>query len=280
MESDQIFNFKIGEFNCISIQDENSSQEYGAFFSNVPEDEQHLIPYAKDEKLDLSFNCLFIETGSKRVLIDTGNGVETDGKGRLFQHLETVGIGRSTIDIVVLTHAHADHYAGMLTSDGKKTFPNADYLMWREEWEFYSSAKQLKVEKERDPSGERFDFIQKWFSPLSQYLTLIDKSSAEIAPGIRAIHAPGHTHHHIAIEVESNGEMLLVVGDAFIHPLQMIHRHWHFPFEVDGELLQKSRTMLVEQAVKNKMMIHGYHFTFPGLGHLKSEGDSAVWQPI
>ena len=79
----------------------------------MPEDEQHLVPFAKEDKFDGSFNCLFIDTGAQRILIDAGNGVETDGDGRLFQHLQTLNIAPESIDIVVLTHAHADHILGI-----------------------------------------------------------------------------------------------------------------------------------------------------------------------
>lgn len=278
MDSDQIFSFKVGDFNCISIQDENLTQDVSALFSIVPEDERHLLNFEEGEKFEGSFNCLLIETGDKRILIDTGNGVETDGDGRLFQHLATLNIKPDSIDIVVLTHAHADHYAGMLTGNGDKCFPNAKYIMWRDEWEFYSSVEQLKLEKERDESGARYDFIAKWFLPLEKHLTLIDEESAEFYPGIKAFYNPGHTRHHIVIEVKSNDEQLLVLGDAFVHPLQVTHTQWHFPFELNADQLKQSRAELIEYASASQALTHTYHFPFPGLGTIKKSGDSAIWE--
>ena len=39
MMSDQIYKFTVGDFNCISIQDEDGVQPATQFFPNVPEDE-------------------------------------------------------------------------------------------------------------------------------------------------------------------------------------------------------------------------------------------------
>lgn len=280
MDSNQIFKFRVGAYNCISIQDEHSHQNASAFFSIVPDDEQHLVPFDKEDNFDGSFNCLLIETGTQRILIDSGNGVETDGDGRLFQHLASLNIPLDSINIVVLTHAHADHYAGMLTAAGQKTFPNATYMMWRDEWEHYSSDKNLEFEKGRDSSGARIDFLQKWFLPLEPHLTLLDQDSTEIAPGIQAIYAPGHTHHHIAVTVESQGEALLIISDAFIHPLQLEHRHWHFPFEVDAEQLKTTRSKLIDYATTSNALVHTYHFAFPGLGRIKKDGAKVNWETL
>ena len=150
--------------------------------------------------------------------------------------------------------------------------------MWRNEWEYYSSAEQLQLEKERDESGARIQFIEQWFLKLEPYLTLIDENSAEFFPGIKAIYSPGHTQHHIVIEVKSNDETLLVLGDAFVHPLQVTHTQWHFPFELNADRLKQSRAEIIEYASTNNALTHTYHFPFPGLGTIMKSGNSVVWE--
>jgi glyoxylase-like metal-dependent hydrolase (beta-lactamase superfamily II) len=221
---------------------------------------------------------LLVNIGTQRVLIDAGNGVETGGDGRLLAHLEVLGIGRNEIDIVVLTHAHLDHYAGMLHQSGAKIFPNARYLMWHDEWEYYSSTEQL--ERERARSEERLAFIEQWFLPLGPYLELIDADLAEIAPGIRANYLPGHTRHHIGFIVESEGEQLLVSGDTFLHPLFLKQPHWHLPFDLDPVVLKQTREQLIALSAENDMLVHSYHTAFPGLGRISIEDSLVRWEAV
>ena len=75
-----------------------------------PADRPHANTYAP----------IALETGGKRVLIDTGNGeamfAQSKGeRGRLQQNLAAAGIDRDAIDLVVISHFHADHVNGLLT---------------------------------------------------------------------------------------------------------------------------------------------------------------------
>ena len=61
---------------------------------------------------------------------------------------------------------------------------------------------------------------------------MIDQT--EIVPGIRMIDTPGHTMGHMAVMVESDGQQLLVVGDAISHVYASFeHPGWHFGFDAD-----------------------------------------------
>lgn len=54
-------------------------------------------------------DATYIHNGTSRVLIDGG-----PDPARLGELLDSLGITGSTLDMVVLTHAHLDHYAGLL----------------------------------------------------------------------------------------------------------------------------------------------------------------------
>jgi competence protein ComEC len=53
-------------------------------------------------------DAVFIENGGSRVLIDGGPDPATLGR-----HLDRLGLNGDTIDVVVVTHAHVDHYNGL-----------------------------------------------------------------------------------------------------------------------------------------------------------------------
>jgi competence protein ComEC len=55
-------------------------------------------------------DATYIHNGASRVLIDGGPNAR-----RMGFLLDSLGLNDTTIDVVILTHQHADHYAGLLT---------------------------------------------------------------------------------------------------------------------------------------------------------------------
>ena len=62
--------------------------------------------------------------------------------------------------------------------------------------------------------------------PLGDRLQMIDDGT-QVAPGVRVAAAPGHTPGHLVVEVTSDGERLLILGDAVAHPIHLEHPDWH-----------------------------------------------------
>src|SRR3546814_4194255 len=72
-----------------------------------------------------SINGFLIDTGNKRVLIDTGTGgALAPTTGKLLGLLRAAGYEPAQIDEILITHLHPDHVGGV-THDGKAVFPNA-----------------------------------------------------------------------------------------------------------------------------------------------------------
>lgn len=268
------FIFTLGKFTCTVIQDEGGIQTADELFNDIAEEERHRVLAMSDydpNAIVLSYNILLIDTPTHRVLIDTGNGVETGGDGRLFSHLHALNIAPESVNVVILTHAHADHYAGMLTKNGEKTFPNADYVMWADEWAFYSSAERLEFEKNRSP--ERYEFIQTYFLPLRDKLRLITPDNPLVIDGISLVYAPGHTKHHVGVQIESDGQVLLYTSDAFIHPIHAENPHWKLGVDFDQEQAYTSKKSIVKSITEGDMLMLGYHFPFPGLGKIEKTAE-------
>jgi len=95
--------------------------------------------------VERDFNCLLINTGEHRVLVDAGWGYGTTRRnGRLLQNLKAEGIAPEDIDVIVITHSDRDHTGGLIHAEGKMTFPNTRHVMWREGWRAWSETNWAK----------------------------------------------------------------------------------------------------------------------------------------
>ena len=116
------------------------------FLTNI--DRERYEPWLRErgqdpESVDVPYLCLVIDTGSERVLVDTGIGVARGGGG-LLPLLQREGIEPHTVGTVILSHGHGDHVGGNLDADGKPAFPKARYVILRKEWDFWMSSPGLE----------------------------------------------------------------------------------------------------------------------------------------
>jgi glyoxylase-like metal-dependent hydrolase (beta-lactamase superfamily II) len=280
--------FKVGGFECLAVCD--GSFKYAPPMFPAPA--LFLFMDAPSERLDeklRGFNiqrenwaewtspyiCGLINTGRHRVLVDTGADGLGPGTGRLLQNLQAEGIKSGDIDTVVLTHGHADHVGGNITAEGKSAFPDARFIMWKDEWDYWTSQEA----KSRSAPHLRplFDFADRFIPPVKHQLELIDHET-EILPGIRVIAAPGHTPGHIALLISSRDERLLITSDAFLHPIHVKQPDWHAAVDFAPEQVSATRRKLLNLAMAQKTIMLAYHFPFPGLGTVVQNGER--WQPL
>src|SRR6185437_10200954 len=95
------------------------------------------------------FNPTVVDTGSKRILIDTGYGSLAPTVGRLPQSLAMAGIAPDSIDIVLISHMHGDHINGLKKPDGSLAFPNAEIKVPAVDWAFWMNDDNMA----RSPEG-------------------------------------------------------------------------------------------------------------------------------
>lgn len=282
-----VYPFKVGDFECFAINDGNFTYEPPLIappaeflFANAPKEllkealNEHGIQPEEWMAFVSPFTCVMVNTGRHKVLVDTGADGLTPNTGKLLGNLHVMGIEADDIDTVILTHAHDDHIGGNTNAEGKPAFRKARYVMWGEEWTFWTSEEPEALYKNED-----FTFIRKNLLPVQRQLHLLDHEM-EIVPGIGAVPAPGHTLGHMAVSVSSNGGRLLCISDAFLHPIHIEHPEWHAAHEVASEQIIKTRHFLLNKAATEKALMLAFHFPFPGLGHVVRRGTGWQWQPI
>ena len=289
--SKESYRFTVGAFQCTVVSDGTHTYRdpVRRWFVNAPK--ERLRQALRDHGLDLEqwaeyvspYPSLVINTGEHTVLVDTGAGNLMPTTGKLIPGLQVEGIAPEDIDTVILTHAHPDHIGGNVDSEGRPAFPNARYVMWREEWEFWTAEPDLAHIKIDEQIKQLIvTCARSNLPPIQGQLDLLDLADAEseIVPGIHAVAAPGHTPGQISVAICSEGEHLLCVSDAVVHPIHVEQPDWYIVNDVSTEQALSSRRRLLERAATERALVHGFHFPLPGLGHVMSEGEGWQWQPI
>lgn len=271
------YRFKIGDFQCLAVNDGDFVGNADMLFANAPQEEllEVLQLYGlKPDHLPSTWTCLLVKTPTNVVLVDTGIGAGGEYGGQLLSILHEEGIQSQDIDTVILTHAHPDHIGGCVDGGGNVTFPEAKYYMWQDEWDFWTNETNLK--KVPDWAA---NIARQKLPPLAEQLKTVNNES-EIVPGIRAIAAPGHTAGHMAVEVVSGGEYLVDIVDAALHPIQIEYPEWYAQLDQIPEQTVATRQTIYQRAAEKNALVLAFHFPpFPSLGHIISQDGRWKWQP-
>jgi glyoxylase-like metal-dependent hydrolase (beta-lactamase superfamily II) len=275
--------FKIGDFECLAISDGDFAIPHHEIFADVPVShvEQLLGKHGIEPGgIAITVTCLLVKTGQKLVLLDTGFGPDYEPNvGKLVENLETEGIKPADIDIVILSHAHLDHMGGNTDAEGKPLFPRARYIISKDEWEFWTWEPNLASLREDSFKQTQIKAVRKNLLPLQDRFDIVDYET-EILPGIKATAAPGHTPGHLVLTISSGNERLLCISDIVHYPFQLEQPDWHFVGDIKPEQAALTRRQVLNRASTDNVLVMACHFPFPGLGHIRKDGEAWIWQPI
>jgi len=231
-------------------------------------------------KVQTSVNAYLVNTGQQLILVDAGSAkLFGPTLGFLVDHIKAAGYDPAQVDLILVTHLHADHVGGVLSPEGKIAFPNAQLMVTAPEAAFWlDDASKAKAPKEMHGF---FDMAKASVAPYQaagKFKTF--EPNAQIAPGVKAV-ATGHTPGHSSYLFESKGQKLLVLGDMIhIGSVQFPRPEVAMAFDTDNKPAIKSRKEWFARAAKEKILLAGAHLSFPGLGHVRPEGKGYAWVPV
>lgn len=174
--------------------------------------------YGVDENnlIELRTDPILIRYAGKNILIDTGIGkgklddkmkrnLGVRSETRVEESLGELGLTAASIDIILMTHLHNDHAAGLTQWQGEElvsVFPNADIYVSQIEWD-----------EMRNPNiRSKNTYWKENWEPIQQQVKTFE-GSILVLPGVEMIHTGGHSDGHSVIKLTQHDETVLHMGD-------------------------------------------------------------------
>ena len=266
----------------------------GAMFGVVPRVLwERVCPPDHLNRVSLTCNCLFIDTGKEKILVETGMGEKWSPKEMSMYGIdrerpfadslfEITGCRADDITIVVNTHLHFDHAGGnsifsgsppykggvdaasadgvVLSSERKAVpqFPNARYLVSKSEFE------KAEAPHERD----RASYLSENWHPLidsGQLEMMADEY--EVADGITVEQVRGHSETMQTVKIERGGETLFGFFDM-VPTRHHVALPWIMSYDLYPTETLEFKKRILPHALEENWICHFYHDVEMPLGRL------------
>ena len=275
---------KLGAMEVIALNDGALRRPLGEeFVRNVPLEQVKSLLASQNlptDYVDIPFTPFLVVSPAGRFLLDTGfadNGPPTTGK--LAAQLAAAGFKPEDVDHVVISHYHGDHINGLRKKDGSLAFPKAKVHVPAPEHAFWFDDAKMNA---APPAAKgAFENARKVIGSLPADILVKYEPGQELAPGIRAEAAFGHTPGMSMVSVQSEGQKFMYVADLTNVPSLFARSpDWAVQFDMDAELARQTRRRVFDMLVKDKVTAGGYHFPFPALGTIETAGSGYQFKPV
>jgi glyoxylase-like metal-dependent hydrolase (beta-lactamase superfamily II) len=268
---------QIGDYRVEIIPDSEFRLDGGAMFGVVPRVvwEQVSTPDEKN-RIRMNMNCVFIDTGREKILIETGIGEKWSekqlGMYGIFREkplaetlFERTGYRPADIDIVVNTHLHFDHAGGNTILTGthdsglqaggtpavqsKPQFPNARYLV---------SAREL--EHANNPhERDRASYLSENWQPMIESGQLeMMPDDYEVVPGLQMQTHRGHSETMQTWRLDRSGQTLYGFADL-IPTRHHVPLPWIMGYDLYPTETLAFKKAILPQAVEENWLCLFYH---------------------
>jgi glyoxylase-like metal-dependent hydrolase (beta-lactamase superfamily II) len=256
---------QVGDYRVEIIPDTDFRLDGGAMFGVVPRTLwSEVCPPDEQNRIRMTMNCVFIDTGREKVLIETGIGDKWTAKQVAMYGIEReqtlsdrltakTGVSASDITIVVNTHLHFDHAGGNTTlengSRSVPTFSNARYLVSRAELDHADNPS------ERDKAS----YLPENWNPLRESGQLQPQDGEyEVVPGLSMETHPGHNRSMQCWRLDRGGQTMF--GFADLVPMRAhVKLPWIMGYDLYPVETLEAKRKLLPQAAREGWWCLFYH---------------------
>ena len=268
---------KVGDIELTAISDGYGTfPKIDGFVRNVPNEAVSAAlaeQFMPTDRIQIPFTTLVVNTSGKLVVIDTGNGdLAAPTSGSWMRNFRAAGFAPENVDMVVISHFHGDHINGLRLKDGTAVFPNAEIKVPEPEIAFWMNDANM-AQAQGDLMKANFAGARRVFTPIASTATRY-KWDSEVAPGITAIGAPGHTPGHTIFAITSGNASFMAVSDITNVPVLFVRNpDWAVMFDQDPDMARATRHRVLDLMAAERMQVGFYHAPFPATGFITKEAN-------
>jgi methylmalonyl-CoA epimerase len=264
-----------GGLELTSVHDGTFRLDGGAMFGVVPRPLWELVSPPDDRnRILLGMRPLVVRGEWGRMIIDCGAGDKMNAKQRdiysleRHQHLDhalaQTGLTSDSIEVVLATHLHFDHFGGATARvDGRivPRFSRARYVIRAAEWH------DAIHPNERN----RASYLQEDFVPLKD-AGVVDffEDDQAIKPGVRVVRTGGHTAHHQIVFIESGGKTAVFTADL-IPTTGHIRDPWVMGYDLFPMDTLAFKRQFIREAIDREYLIFFEHDPVVAAGYIREK---------
>jgi glyoxylase-like metal-dependent hydrolase (beta-lactamase superfamily II) len=286
------YRYKMGSYEITAVTDGRNTFKFpDSFVLNAKREQVNealAAAYMEKDTMTIPYTPVVINTGSKLIVMDTGTGEanferSNGASGQFHSNLKAAGIDRNAVDLVIISHFHFDHITGLITPEGKPSFPNAEILVPAAEWKYFMDDGEMSKQTTDRMKGV-FSGARMVFDKLNRKVTPYE-AGKEVGPGITSVATYGHTPGHMSYVVASGASKVYVQADVTNHPALFARNPgWHAFFDQDPQMAEQTRRKVYDMLVADKMMVQGFHYPFPSVAYVEKSATGyreipVMWNP-
>ena len=207
----------------------------------------------------ITYQTFLVRTPRHTILIDTCTG-EDKGypapydfpKQPWLDNFHAAGLRLEDVTHVLCTHLHFDHSGwNTMLRNGRwtPTFPNAKYIFHKGE---YAHWEAITARGEAPPGmlkgsqpGNSWSYNCRPIVEAGRALLVDD--TFQLDDNFALVPTPGHSPCHCCVQIRSQGQEAIVIGDLMHHALQCREPDWSTIFDFDPIQAAQSRRRLLRQ---------------------------------
>jgi glyoxylase-like metal-dependent hydrolase (beta-lactamase superfamily II) len=275
-----VYHRQIGDIVVTALSDGYLDGSVEVLQNITPDEATRMLTDAFRPGRRTSVNCYLVYSAGRLALIETGSGnylLPTAGK--LQQNLAAAGVNPADIEVVMLTHMHPDHSAGLADpKTGRKFFPNAELVLHENEPRHWQDDAAMARASER-ARKLYFEAAREQMAPYHNVMRTF-RGETEVFPGVRTLELHGHTPGHSGYMISSGKDSLLVWGDIIHVPeIQVPRPEVTIEFDTDPQAAAATRRRTFDRVAADRQLIAGMHVHFPGFAHVVRRNGSYTMMP-